>query len=154
MWGLPSRRVTGPLVRSYRTFSPLPVAWRYIFCGTFRPLRALELRGTSPCGVRTFLSLIGSDRPSASPTTKGYLSKIVCGPVNSATRPGGPSGIPILHLSSDERIEGAPREENTDRHFRTFSQMLSVAARHKRRRRRPDDRSRSGERGSDAFGRS
>ena len=70
MWGLPSRRVTGPLVRSYRTFSPLPVAWRYVFCGTFRPLRALELRGTSPCGVRTFLSLIGSDRPSASPTTK------------------------------------------------------------------------------------
>jgi hypothetical protein len=51
-------------VRSYRTFSPLPLAVvdrvydyqrRYIFCGTFRPLRALELRGTLPCGVRTFL---------------------------------------------------------------------------------------------------
>src|SRR5438477_3090914 len=39
---------------------------RYIFCGTFRPLRALELRGTLPCGVRTFLSLFtGSDHPSA-----------------------------------------------------------------------------------------
>jgi len=24
VWGLPSRSVTGPLVRSYRTFSPLP----------------------------------------------------------------------------------------------------------------------------------
>ena len=58
MWGLPSRFVAEPLVRSYRTFSTLPVPYghrRYIFCCTFRPLRALELRGTLPCGVRTFL---------------------------------------------------------------------------------------------------
>ena len=44
-------------MRSYRTFSPLPEIRRYVFCGTFRPLRALELRGTLPCGVRTFLFL-------------------------------------------------------------------------------------------------
>jgi hypothetical protein len=55
VWGLPSRSVTGPLVRSYRTFSPLLINQRYVFCGTFRPLRALALRGTPPCGVRTFL---------------------------------------------------------------------------------------------------
>ena len=64
VWGLPSRSVTGSLVRSYRTVSPLPLAVigrayncqrRFLFCGTFRPLRALELRGTLPCGVRTFL---------------------------------------------------------------------------------------------------
>gem|GEM_PF-3280419 len=51
-WGLPSRHVTMPLVRSYRTISPLPTgpfgyacdeAWRpmmqrgrYLFCGTVR----------------------------------------------------------------------------------------------------------------------
>jgi len=42
-WGLPSRRVTATLVRSYRTFSPLPAtrftcdpaAWAVVFCGTF-----------------------------------------------------------------------------------------------------------------------
>ena len=32
-----------------------PRSQRYVFCCTFRPLRALELRGTLPCGVRTFL---------------------------------------------------------------------------------------------------
>lgn len=37
--GLPSRRVTTPLVRSYRTVSPLPVLdesshRRFVFCGT------------------------------------------------------------------------------------------------------------------------
>src|SRR6266481_1375277 len=34
---------------------PFPAFRRYIFCGTFRLLRALALRGTLPCGVRTFL---------------------------------------------------------------------------------------------------
>ena len=34
--GLASRRVTTPLVRSYRTISPLPLARRYSFCATFR----------------------------------------------------------------------------------------------------------------------
>ena len=46
-------------VRSYRTFSPLPLAGRYVFCGTGRR-RALKpasrtLSGTLLCGVRTFL---------------------------------------------------------------------------------------------------
>jgi hypothetical protein len=32
----PAGRIAPSAVRSYRTFSPLPVARRYIFCGTFR----------------------------------------------------------------------------------------------------------------------
>ncbi len=80
----PATAITGCAVRSYRTFSPLPLRgaplrgaalwmnpsdsstqwcptqWRYILCGTGRP-RALTpasrtLSGTLPCGVRTFLS--------------------------------------------------------------------------------------------------
>jgi len=73
----PATGITAGAVRSYRTFSPLPLRgaalWsccvqsqrgatqrRYVFCGTSRP-RALTpasrtLSGTLPCGVRTFLS--------------------------------------------------------------------------------------------------
>ena len=61
-WGLPSRPVARPLVRSYRTFSPLPATGREAprhrrcaFCCAVRPLRALALPGILPCGVRTFL---------------------------------------------------------------------------------------------------
>jgi hypothetical protein len=65
----PASVITAGAVRSYRTFSPLPLrgaafwtgpaAGRYVFCGTGRP-RALKpasrtLSGTLPCGVRTFL---------------------------------------------------------------------------------------------------
>src|SRR5712672_685990 len=35
----PAGRITPAAVRSYRTFSPLPLARRYIFCGTFREIR-------------------------------------------------------------------------------------------------------------------
>src|SRR5262245_22050653 len=93
----------------------------------------------------------GSDRPSASPIPKEYIPMIACGPAKSANPAAGPSGTPILHLSLDERIEGAPREENTDMDFRISSRTPFAGVRHKRRRRRPDDRSRSGERVSDAF---
>jgi hypothetical protein len=66
----PATGITAGAVRSYRTFSPLPLhwttpkscptQWRFIFCGTCRP-RAFTpasrtLSGTLPCGVRTFLS--------------------------------------------------------------------------------------------------
>ena len=76
----PASVITAGAVRSYRTFSPLPLRgaalwsesrcpgsfqgcptqWRYVLCGTSRP-RALKpasrtLSGTLPCGVRTFLS--------------------------------------------------------------------------------------------------
>ena len=60
----PAPLITKRAVRSYRTFSPLPLARRYIFCGTFRraglspPSRTLS--GTLLCGVRTFLSLAGA----------------------------------------------------------------------------------------------
>src|SRR6266576_820388 len=35
----PAGRIAPAAVRSYRTFSPLPLARRYIFCGTFREIR-------------------------------------------------------------------------------------------------------------------
>ena len=72
--------VTSRAVRSYRTFSPLPLARlrslrRYVFCCTGRPdglnHPSRTLSGTLPCGVRTFLSrstacaASGSDHPAA-----------------------------------------------------------------------------------------
>jgi hypothetical protein len=38
VWGLPSRSVTGPLVRSYRTFSPLPLIAAVFFLWHFPSL--------------------------------------------------------------------------------------------------------------------
>jgi hypothetical protein len=58
-WGLPSRPVTRPLVRSYRTVSPLPVRSRGpAVCSLWhfpagRP--DWPLASTLPCGGRTFL---------------------------------------------------------------------------------------------------
>jgi hypothetical protein len=59
-WGLPSRPVTRPLVRSYRTVSPLPraPAGRSAVCSLWhcpagRP--DWRLASTLPCGGRTFL---------------------------------------------------------------------------------------------------
>ena len=65
---LPAICLTADAVRSYRTFSPLPLrsppfgatARRYVFCATSpssHPDRALP--GALPCGVRTFLSPCG-----------------------------------------------------------------------------------------------
>src|SRR5438105_2753321 len=55
----PARCITAAAVRSYRTFSPLPVTRRYVFCGTFRRVNldppSRTLSGTLLCGVRTFL---------------------------------------------------------------------------------------------------
>ena len=66
---------------SYEELSPKPR--RYIFCGTFRPLRALELRGTLPCGVRTFLGF-RRDRPSACQSYDFILSSNFCNSLGSA----------------------------------------------------------------------
>src|SRR5829696_10164623 len=58
-WGLPSRPVTRPLVRSYRTVSPLPPCSRRVavcslwHCPAGRP--DWRLASTLPCGGRTFL---------------------------------------------------------------------------------------------------
>src|SRR5438876_2786772 len=92
VWGLPSRSVSGSLVRSYRTFSPLlgDTSQRYVFCGTFRPLRALALRGTPPCGVRTFL-------PQPKLTAIARLPanlNILCSEAISAIPAAAASGIP------------------------------------------------------------
>ncbi len=67
-WGLPSRPVTRPLVRSYRTVSPLPSPigaegglslWHFP-----SRRRAWELPSTLPGGARTFLPESRSRRPS------------------------------------------------------------------------------------------
>jgi len=56
-----------PLVGSYPTFSPLPLARRSIFCGTF-PVLANAASGALPCGVRTFLpAIFYYHRAAASP---------------------------------------------------------------------------------------
>src|SRR5436305_9201477 len=66
---------------------------RYIFCGTFRPLRALELRGTLPCGVRTFLEVaLAITRLPANPM-------ILCSLVNSANLMVAANEIPWLSPS-------------------------------------------------------
>lgn len=44
-------------VRSYRTFSPLPINWRSIFCGTFRKL-AFPRRYLAPCSREPGLSSV------------------------------------------------------------------------------------------------
>ena len=51
----PARLVTKTAVRSYRTFSPLPVAWRFVFCGTFH--------GRYPPGVTWHLCPWSPDFP-------------------------------------------------------------------------------------------
>ena len=51
----PAKPVASLAVRSYRTISPLPLARRYIFCGTFRQL-ALPGRYPALCPVEPGLS--------------------------------------------------------------------------------------------------
>jgi len=64
------RAVTGRAVRSYRTFSPLPVPTRacrpsaVCFLWHFPWAHAPQaLPGTLPCGARTFLRAPGAQRP-------------------------------------------------------------------------------------------
>src|SRR3990172_2750335 len=67
-WGLPSRPVTRPLVRSYRTVSPLPAlaggeplaVWSLWHFPSGRPAWALP--STLPGGARTFLGRPKADR--------------------------------------------------------------------------------------------
>ncbi len=54
-WGLPSRPVTRPLVRSYRTVSALPQKRRFVFCGTFLKV-TLTGRYPASCPVELGLS--------------------------------------------------------------------------------------------------
>ena len=65
--------ITGRAVRSYRTFSPLPLSRRYFFCGTGRRLglnpNSRTLSGTPLCRVRTFL-VLPRDRPIRLPTSR------------------------------------------------------------------------------------
>ena len=85
-WGLPSRPVTRPLVRSYRTVSPLPPRLRGAavcslwHCPAGRP--DWLLASTLPCGGRTFLDPgePGPRPPSRLPLPVKYATR---------TRPGG-----------------------------------------------------------------
>ena len=87
-WGLPSRPVTRPLVRSYRTVSPLPVRSRGpAVCSLWhfpagRP--DWPLASTLPCGGRTFLD---PGEPGPRPPSRLPL------PGQYATRSGPGGGI-------------------------------------------------------------
>jgi hypothetical protein len=64
-WGLPSRPVTWPLVRSYRTVSSLPrQPGRFVFCGTFLRI-APTGRYPAPCSVQLGLSSGSAFRTAA-----------------------------------------------------------------------------------------
>jgi hypothetical protein len=96
-WGLPSRPVSRPLVRSYRTISPLPRArvsggpkpaffdpGAVCFCGTFRRVAPPGCYpAPSPGGARTFLSP-ESNRGSGHP---------VCWPISVYRRAPGASTL-------------------------------------------------------------
>ncbi len=68
-WGLPSRPVTRPLVRSYRTVSPLPLRCRKGGLSLWHypsRRRAWALPSTLPFGARTFLPrILQGGRPSS-----------------------------------------------------------------------------------------
>ena len=66
------------------------ISRRYVFCGTLRPLRALALRGTLPCGVRTFLG-----EYAAIARLPANLM-ILCSLANSAIGEAGGSEIPLV----------------------------------------------------------
>ena len=72
--GLASRRVATTLVRSYRTFSPLPALRRavYFLCHFPSACAAFALRSVLPCGARTFL-----DTAEAVPRPFGPLAPSV-----------------------------------------------------------------------------
>ena len=88
-WGLPSRPVARPLVRSYRTVSPLPSCSRRAavcslwHCPAGRP--DWRLASTLPCGGRTFLDPgePGPRPPSRLPLPTKYATR---------TGPGGDHG--------------------------------------------------------------
>ncbi len=78
-WGLPSRPVARPLVGSYPAISPLPVARRYLFCGTFPILGQVApalgrwtLSITASCGARTFLPPVAR-RAIVRPTRENFI---------------------------------------------------------------------------------
>jgi Phage integrase family len=90
-WGLPSRPVTRPLVRSYRTVSPLPPRWRgeavcsLWHCPAGRP--DWRLASTLPYGGRTFLD---PGEPGPRPPSRLPL------PGQYATRSGPGGGYGLL----------------------------------------------------------
>ncbi len=61
----PAIAVTSHAVRSYHTISPLPLARRYIFCGTFRRLTSPR-RYLASCPAEPGLSSPGGDCPADS----------------------------------------------------------------------------------------
>ena len=97
-WGLASRPVARPLVRSYRTFSPLPVSRQRrdsvtpvarpsavsFLCHFPSGRPAFALRSTLPCGARTFLDIL--NRMPRPPSLLGLQHSIIPGPLSSVLR--------------------------------------------------------------------
>jgi hypothetical protein len=91
-WGLPSRPVTRPLVRSYRTVSPLPPCSRRVavcslwHCPAGRP--DWRLASTLPCGGRTFLDPgePGPRPPSRLPLHSQYATRSRAGSVGVCSK--------------------------------------------------------------------
>ena len=100
-WGLPSRHVTVPLVRSYRTFSPLPAAEAAsavsFLLHSPSGFPAWELPSTLPSGVRTFLMARAMQLPSllCEHTARADQAR--------ATSTGAPSASAVARASSSSR---------------------------------------------------
>ena len=85
----PAASITGRAVRSYRTFSPLPLSFarlgRYVLCCTCRPdglnHPSRTLSGTLPCGVRTFLPRSTPRGPSGSDHPAVCSFKCIAAPI-------------------------------------------------------------------------
>ncbi len=81
-WGLPSRLIAQPLVRSYRTFSALPwtsltaASRRFLFCGTFLKV-TLTGRYPAPCPLELGLS----SGAAFAAGTRGYPVRLVPGKI-------------------------------------------------------------------------
>src|SRR5262249_59194004 len=101
------------------------ISQRYVFCGTFRPLRALALRGTLPCGVRTFLG----DYAAIARLPANLM--ILCSLAISAIGEAGGSEIPLVVSCSDDESAEGQRARNIDRPGRISLRIPCPPAPHK-----------------------
>ena len=123
--GLTSRSVSRPLVRSYRTFSPLPVSAEADhrpcrFCATFRRV-APPSRYEAPCPVELGLSSMRRNAPRPS----GLLSadSIPDRAWSAQLR----IGVPVrIMLRNGNRVRGRSRNQGTDYELMGLNRYLTV----------------------------